>query len=462
MFWRLWWRAISVKRSQAALALGSLAVGAAIASMLLNLYGDVRRKMTEDFRSYGANVVIAPASAGTTGGAEISGMIDESNLQPLTQFFRETPGTSLAPVLYGVVRVSPDPADPRLPEFANVVAAGAEFGALRRLNPGWRESGEVVSSDLPPGDCAVGSNLAARLHVGPGDSIQLHRVLSVAALATERHSISAQFAMNTFAPRNENARSALDCGGSTPPLSSSSASFQGGVEPPQSKVPSAQECSKQQAAEPQVATLRIATVLTTGASEDDQVFLPLAALQSLVGMTGKVTLVEISIPGETRDVESAAHRLSGLLPGLEVRPIRQIVYSEGKVLGTIRWLLLSLTVLILVIIAVCVMATMTAIVLERRKDIGMMKALGAADALLIRLFMTEGASLGLVGGTLGYGVGALLARGLAERLFGVTLSLNAWTLPLVCGLTVALAVLAAQAPVRIVRAIQPTVVLKGE
>ena len=167
------------------------------------------------------------------------------------------------------------------------------------------------------------------------------------------------------------------------------------------------------------AAYRIATVLTTGASEDDQVFLPLAALQSFLGMRGKVTLVELSIPGETRDVESAVHRLAGLLPGLEVRPIRQIVYSEGKVLGTIRWLLLSLTILILVIIALCVMATMTAIVLERRKDIGVMKALGAADALLMRLFMTEGAGLGLVGGVLGYGsgrvAGARLGRAALRR-----------------------------------------------
>jgi putative ABC transport system permease protein len=227
-------------------------------------------------------------------------------------------------------------------------------------------------------------------------------------------------------------------------------------------VPPAQGCSNQEAAEPQVAAYRVATILTTGASEDDQVFVPLAALQSLLGMTGQVTLVEVSIPGETRDVETAFHRLAGLLPGLEVRPIRQIVYSEGRVLGTIRWLLLSLTLLILVIITLCVMATMTAIVLERRKDIGVMKALGAADALLMRLFMTEGASLGLAGGVLGFAVGALAARGLAQRLFGVTLSLNAWTLPVVCGLTVAIAVTAAQVPVRIMRAIQPTVVLKGE
>jgi putative ABC transport system permease protein len=397
MFWRLCWRAVSVKRSQAALALCSLAVGATITSMLLNLYGGVRRKMTEDFRAYGANVVIAPASAVTAGGGEESSMVEEAALEPLSQFARKTPGTSFAPVLYGVVRVSPAPADPRLPEFTNVVATGAEFGALRHLNPGWREAGESVSADLPPGECAVGAHLAARLHVHPGDSIQLHRVAEAGSPSPARF-----------------------------------------------------------------ASFRIATVLTTGASEDDQVFLPLAALQSFLGMRGKVTLVQLILPGETRDVESAVHRLAGLLHGLEVRPIRQIVYSEGKVLGTIRWLLLSLTALILIIIALCVMATMTAIVLERRKDIGMMKALGAADTLLMRLFMTEGAGLGLAGGALGYGAGALMARGLGERLFGVALDMNAWTLPVVCSLTVALAVIVAQVPVRIVRAIQPTVVLKGE
>jgi len=417
MFWRLWWRAVSVKRSQAVLTLASVAVGAAITSMLLNLYGDVHRKMTEDFRSYGANVVIAAAATGTRESAEDSSLVQEAALEPLAHFSRETPGASFTPVLYGVLRVSPHTTDFRSPEFTNAVAAGAQFGALRRLNPGWREAGQIVSAELPPGECAVGSQLAARLHVRQGDSIDLGRVDSVAGASGRR------------APTGE-----------TLPLQRAAAD----------------------AAKDSPVTFRIATVISTGNSEDDQVFLPLATLQSLIDVKGYITLVELSIPGETRDVENAVRRLASLLPGLEVRPIRQIVYSEGKVLGTIRWLLLSLTVLILVIIALCVMATMTAIVLERRKEIGVMKALGATDPLLMRLFMTESASLGLLGGALGYGMGALLARSLAARLFGVALSLHVWTLPVVCGLTVALAVIGAQVPVRIVRAIQPTEVLKGE
>src|SRR5271157_265229 len=62
LFFRLWWRSVSVKRPQAVLAVLSLLVGAAVMSMLLNLYGGVRRKMTQEFRAYGSNVVLAPGS----------------------------------------------------------------------------------------------------------------------------------------------------------------------------------------------------------------------------------------------------------------------------------------------------------------------------------------------------------------------------------------------------------------
>jgi putative ABC transport system permease protein len=397
MFWRLWWRAISLKRPQAALALGSLVVGAAVTSMLLNLYGDVRRKMTEEFRAYGANVVIAPTPAEAPRSAALSSIVDQDTLRPLAEFVRRTPSALAVPVLYGVVRVSREPTDSRLPDFENAVAVGADLGALRRLNPGWRVAGETALGGLPAGACAVGSHLAARLHVHEGDHLGL-------------------------APMR-------DTGQANP-------------------------ASPEQ--------YRITRVLSTGASEDEQIFIPLASLQSLLGMSGKVSLVELSVPGETREVEHAIGRLAGLLPGLEARPIREIVYSEGKVLGTLRGLLLSLTVVILAIIALCVAATMTAIVLEHRKDIGVMKALGAADGLLMRLFTMEGAGLGFAAGVAGFGAGALLARGMELRLFGVALTVSWWTLPAACGLTVALALLAAQIPVRIVRSIQPAVVLKGE
>jgi putative ABC transport system permease protein len=181
-----------------------------------------------------------------------------------------------------------------------------------------------------------------------------------------------------------------------------------------------------------------------------------------MGMTGKISLVQLRLPGETGEVDSSIHDLSKALPGVDVRPIRQIVYSEGRVLGVIRWILLSVTALILVIIVICLMATMTAIVLERRKDIGVMKALGASDLQVMQLFLAEGAALGVVGGCAGFFLGNFSAYELAHHLFGVTLNVIWWTLPLVCGLAVLLALGAAVFPVRMLRAIQPAVVLKGD
>jgi len=398
LFWRLWFRSLSVKRPQALLTMGSLLVGAAVTAMLLNLHGDVRRKMTQEFRAYGANVVLTPAfgAGDSSGGAAV---MDEEVIARLAPFRERVSGLAFVPLLNVVMRLKRVPADPRLPEFQNVVAVGTDFAALRSLYPGWRIQGKEAShsGQLAASDCVVGSRVAARLRLGVGDSVELE-----AASAGPR--------------------------------------------------------SPQPASEP----LRIASILSTGASEDDQVFVSLASLQRRSGLTRQISLVELSIPGEATEIDRTIREMSSTLRGVEVRPIRQIVESQGKVLETIRWLLISLTALILVIIALCVMATMTAIVFERRKDIAVMKALGATDYLVMRLFMSEGAGLGLAAGLAGFGAGAVLARALAQRLFGVSLSLTWWTLPVVCLLSVTLAVLATLFPVNIIRGVQPATVLKGE
>jgi putative ABC transport system permease protein len=121
-----------------------------------------------------------------------------------------------------------------------------------------------------------------------------------------------------------------------------------------------------------------------------------------------------------------------------------------------------LTILILAIIALSVMVNMTTIVLERRKDVAVMKALGAGDRLVMRLFLAEGAALGLGGGLIGVVAGAIVARLLGQRLFGVNLDLTWWTMPLVCAASMALATLASFLPIRLVRGVQPAVVLKGQ
>ena len=453
---RLWWRALSVKRPQAILALLSLMVGAAVISMLLNLYGGVRRKMTQEFRGYGANVVLAPAavssisqphplipsptgegnqaqnifpplateanrdqaalpSATGEGNSGWGGTMDQAVLNSVHAVARQGRGLTALPVLYTVVRLERIPPDPRAPDFVNVVAVGTDLAGVIRMNPGWRET-RVAQAFLPAAGtdaahsagagksarattlaCVVGSHLASRLRIASGGTIHFGPLASFNA---------------------GDSKAGVDC--------------------------------------------RAASVLTTGSLEEDQVFLPLDELQRVMGMTGRISLVELRLDGDTREIESSIRELSKALPGVDVRPIRQIVYSEGRVLGVIRWFLLALTGLILVIIVICLTATMTAIALERRKDIGVMKALGASDFGVMRMFLAEGAALGATGGCAGFVIGSLGALGLADRLFGVTLNVIWWTLPLVCGLTTLLALAAAVFLVGVVRATQPAVVLKGE
>ena len=398
LLWRLWRRSGSGNHHQALLAWGSLLVAATVTSMLLNLYGDVRRKMTEEFRSYGANVLIAPADAASAGTAGVASTMRETVFAPLERFAQQHEGLVSTPVLYGVVHVRRIPPDARLPRFETVVATGSNFASLRRMNSGWQVAASASRArHLPPGTCAVGAHLAERLKVGVGGRVDLR---------------------------------------------------------PVRQRPDAQTAPEK--------TFRVAVVLSTGASEDDQVFVPLLDLQNILGTPGKISLAELSVPGTTSQIEQAVHELSVLLPGAEVRPVRQIVYSEGKVLGTIRWLLLSLTSVILVIVGLCVMATVTAIMLERRRDIGVMKALGAGDSIIMRLFMAEGAGLGFAAGVAGYFLGGMLARGVGERLFGVPLNLAWWSFPVVCGSAILIVLFATLMPVRVVRAIEPAVVLKGE
>jgi putative ABC transport system permease protein len=391
LFWRLWARSLVVRRPQAALAVISLLVGATLASTLLNLYSDVHRKMTMEFRSYGANVILSGKDAKASSQSSVGGLIDESTFQQVEALRSKINGLATAPVLYAVTRISRVPTEPRLPDFENVVAVGSDFAALRALAPGWRITAGTSGGSLDAGSCAVGAHLAQRFRLKPGDSVKL--------------TAGASSANSTF---------------------------------------------------------RVARVISTGSSEDDQIFVPLADLQQLADLQGKISVVEMNIPGQTTDIERGVHQMAQAFPQLDVRPVRQIVYSQGKVLHTIRGLLISLMGLILVIIALCVMATMTAIVLERRKDIAVMKALGASNGDVTRLFLMEGASLGLVAGVVGFAAGGFLAGQVGERLFGVSLSIVWWTLPVVWTATVLLATLSTFFPVGIMRRIQPATALKGE
>lgn len=207
--------------------------------------------------------------------------------------------------------------------------------------------------------------------------------------------------------------------------------------------------------------LAVAGVASAGGTEDNQVFVNLSVAQQLAALPGRIGLVQLSVTGSPIEIEAFTSRLAAALTVLQVRPLRQLAEAEGNLLGRIRLLIFSTVVLILALSALCVMATMAALAMERRRDVGLMKALGGSMTRVVRLFLTEAGSLGALGGIIGYSAGILLSRWIGRSVFGVAISPRLEVLPLIVGLMVAVA-LAGALPLRLLGRVRPAAILREE
>jgi putative ABC transport system permease protein len=207
-------------------------------------------------------------------------------------------------------------------------------------------------------------------------------------------------------------------------------------------------------------TLSESGSLSTGADEESRVYMDLDAFRSWTGVA--TTTIEVSVSGSAAEVEQAIAQLRQTLPNVEVRPVRQIVQAEGRVLGKTRGTLLAASLLILITAALCMLATLTAWVLDRRKDFAVMKALGASERLIAGVFAAEAAAIGVIGALLGYGAGIGIAMWIGRANFQAAVQPRIDVLPLVLAGSLALALLSALLPVSLLRRIQPAAMLRGE
>ncbi len=209
------------------------------------------------------------------------------------------------------------------------------------------------------------------------------------------------------------------------------------------------------------ARVTVAGVIDTGGSEDDQILLNLPVVQKLAGTPDQISLWQFSVTGTTAGMSSFVNHLQSQFPALEARPIRQLSQAEGDLLGRIRGLVAGMSILILVLTALCVLATMAALAMERRADVGLMKALGGSISRVMRIFLAEVAALGAVGGLLGCIAGTALSDWMGHRVFGTAISLRWQVVPLTIALTVIVA-LAGALPLRLLGNVRPAVILRGE
>jgi putative ABC transport system permease protein len=209
------------------------------------------------------------------------------------------------------------------------------------------------------------------------------------------------------------------------------------------------------------ASCKVFAVIATGGAEDTQVFTNLKIAQALADLAGRLSLIQLSVTGTPDSLKSFIAALGQRLPGASVEGIKQLTEAEGRIYGRISGLLSATVLLVLILTSLCVMAGMSNVAVERKNDVGLMKAIGGSIRGVVRLFLTEAILLGIAGGLIGAALGMALSIWLGKAVFGVAAQPRWIVYPVSVALTVVVSI-ASAFPLRRLASIRPASVFRGE
>jgi putative ABC transport system permease protein len=413
----------------------ALALGMAVATAALSVSLDVGDRLGREFRSLGANLVITPQADSLPleiGGvdyrsANSSAYLPQSDLPKLKTIFWHNNVVGFSPMLDVPVRAwsaaskqfpNPDTVESTslIGTWSNQSVALPDGGifqtGIERTNPWWHVDGAWFAHDAP--ECVVGKNFQKRNGVKPGDTINV---------SADDHASWTR--------------------------------------------------------------LRITGVLDSGGPEDDGIVAPLAIAQALSGKAGQYRRAYVSALTKPEDdfarrdprsmnpdelerwscspyVSSIAYSIRQAIPGSDVRVIRRVAEGEGRVLTRVRMLLWLVTLAALLAAALAVGASSAASVMERRSEIGLMKALGARSSSVGFLLAAEQLLLAVLAGGVGYALGIFLARVLGEKIFGAAPQPSLLVVVVILALAAAITLMGSAIPLRRASRYEPAPILRGE
>jgi putative ABC transport system permease protein len=362
MLLRMMLRAAVLRRGRAVSALFAMAVAAAVATAMLNLYGDVQAKLQREFRNYGANIVLVSKDGASLPGdalAQVDSVLSDRGIA--------------APFAMVVARTG---------NGQPIVVVGADFDRVRQLDRWW----SVSHWPSAPQQALVGV-----------------RALPVVSPKKQPFDL-------TFQGR------ALH------------------VEP--------------------------AGTVQTGAAEDSRIYLSLPDFVSWTGV--QPATIEVAAIGSPEEITAMMNQLARAIPEADVRPVRQIMEGEARVLGKTRATMLAASALIILTAALCVLSTLMGWVFDRRRDFAIMKALGASGRLLNGFFAAEAAALGATGAMIGFVAGIGIAAWIGRVNFNAPVTPRFSVLPVILAGSIVVTLVSAILPISLLRRVQPAVILRGE
>ena len=233
--------------------------------------------------------------------------------------------------------------------------------------------------------------------------------------------------------------------------------------------------------------LNIAGVFSSGGDEDERIFTGLKAAQSLNGLEGKIDSIEVSAlttpdnelavkaakdPDSltvaqyeiwycTAYVSSICYQIQEVITDSVAAPVRQVADSEGAILDKTELLMVLITILSLIGSALGICNLVTASVMERSSEIGLMKAIGAHNSAITGLVLTEIIITAIIGGTVGFGCGIGFAQIIGKSVFGSLITLRPMVIPIVAILVVIVTLIGSIPAIRMLLKLEPEAVLHG-
>jgi putative ABC transport system permease protein len=470
MFFRLVADSFSRRPRHKLLTGAALALGMAVATAALSVSLDVGDRLAREFRSLGANLIVTPQADSLPleiGGvdyrpANAGAYLPESDLPKIKTVFWHNNIIAFAPVLDVPVKVwsssSKNLSSPGIVADVSLIGTWASYPlylsdgttfttGVDKTNPWFQITGHWFAPDagtlkrvnvpldeLPPGavaghtyvpvpdECVVGTRLAMRFDLRVGNTVHVS--------LPDRERMQAWFGAPSVG------------------------------------------CS-------------VTGIVSTSGPEDDGVLMPLARVQQFAQKPSQYRKLYVSALSKPEDdfarrdpatmkadelerwscspyVSSIAYSIKQILPGSDVRVIRRVAEGEGRVLTRVRTLLWLVTFAALLAAALAVGASSAASVIERRTEIGLMKALGAGSATVGWLLAAEQLLLAFVGGGIGYALGIFLARLLGESIFGAAPSPSPLVLLVILALAAIVTLLGSAIPLRRASRYEPAPILRGE
>ena len=189
---------------------------------------------------------------------------------------------------------------------------------------------------------------------------------------------------------------------------------------------------------------RVGATLESGTADDEAWWIPLADAQTLAGETGAVSLVQARLDDPDRVSAITAQLEQG--GGVRAVVLHELSSTEADLLQRTRRLMTYVTLGVLIAAGLCAFGTLTDLALERRREIALLKTLGATGRDVVLQFGAESLVVGLLGGALGWWIGIAASGVIGRQVFRSSI--------------VALA--AATGPIRLALAVEPAPVLRGD